>query len=781
MFARATRRAGLMLGVVAVSVVSAQVSVPPASPGPAAAVVVVPQARVFASHVGQPTVQITHVEAGVVILNQVATTTLDIHLGSTSAGRQEAELLVPVPEGAVVRSFTFEGKAGEPTAQVLPKDEARRTYDSIVARTRDPALLEFLHCNLVRSSVFPVEARGSQKVRLTYEHLLTADGNRIDYVLPRSESLDYCVPWTISVRVKSDKAVSTVYSPSHSLDTKRSAANVLAARVTDDARLQPGPFRLSFLLEQDKVTASLLAYPDPAVGGGYFLLLAGLPAEPEPGDVPAIKREITLVIDRSGSMGGRKMEQARAAALQVLGGLAKGECFRIVSYDDRIEPFSAEALPNTPENARKAAEFVESLTARGGTNIHDALLEALRPAPAEGTLPIVLFLTDGQPTTGNTSEVAIRNVAVQANSHARRIFTFGVGLDVNTPLLEKVAYDTRATPTFVLPQEDVEVKVAGVFKRLTAPVLAGPTLVAVDESGKLDPGRVRDLVPDRLPDLFKGDQLVLLGQYRDGGPLRFDLRGNFRGQARTFRFTFDLAKATTRNAFVPRLWASRRIAVLVDAIRQAGADGMRVASPYSNMAVPTYAGRGEDPMRGGGRLPAIDPRIGELVDEVVRLSKEFGILTEYTAFLAHEGTDLSRPDAVLQEAGRNFQARGMDTRSGLGAVNQSANVSAQMQQKALNMRNEYYDQAMQRVSTSSVQQVSDRAFYNRGGRWVDSRVIDQEATLKPARVIPFGSDEYRDLVRRLLEQGRQGAISLRGDILIEVDGQPVLVKAPPNE
>ncbi len=152
------------------------------------------------------------------------------------------------------------------------------------------------------------------------------------------------------------------------------------------------------------------------------------------------------------------------------------------------------------------------MTARGGTNIHDALLESLRPAPAEGTLPIVLFMTDGLPTIGQTSEASIRDLARQHNPHHKRIFSFGVGVDVNTPLLEKIAYENRGFTTFILPAEDVEVKVGRVFDRLKGPVLADPELTI----GGDGPRRVSALIPDRLPDLFEGDQIVLLGQYRGG-------------------------------------------------------------------------------------------------------------------------------------------------------------------------------------------------------------------------------------------------------------------------
>ena len=718
--------------------------------------VIVPQTRAF--DIGRRgVVEITGVSVKVGIREQAATTTMDVSLRNPTRSRLEAELIVPVPAGAVVRGFTFQGAGKEPSAVLLPKDEARRTYDEIVARVRDPALLEFIGYNLIRSSVFPVEAGGTQKVRLVYENLLVADGDRVDYVLPRSESLDYKIPWQVSVRIESERPISTVYSPSHRLETKRLDAHTMTARTAPDATTQPGAFRLSCLRQRDGVSASLFAYPDPKVGGGYFLLLAGLPAEP-PGakGAPAIKREVSLVLDRSGSMQGEKLEQVREAALQILAGLEDGEAFNIIVYNEAVDLFSKEPVLKTDAMVAAARAYLKDIKARGGTNIHDALVEVLRQKPVEGMLPIVLFLTDGLPTIGQTSEVAIRDAVIKGNPNKRRIFTLGVGVDVNTPLLQRIASETRATATFVLPKEDVEVKVAGVFKRLAGPVLAEPELEVVAAGDRFAMSRVRDMIPSQLPDLFEGDQLVLLGQYVGEKPLTFKISGNYLGTQRTFEFTFGFDSANTKNSFVPRLWASRKIAVLIDAIRQLGADG----------GLPTHD------------EAAANPRIKELVDEIVRLSTEFGILTEYTAFLAREGTDLSRPEAVMREAHSNFAERAIRVRSGLGSVSQSRNIFGQKVQSKLNVRNVYWDKNMNRVITTSVQQVNDRAFYRRGNRWVDSRLVTKERELRPEKVIEFGSKEFRELAYRLAGEGRQGTIALRGDILMVVDSEPVLIKGP---
>ena len=343
-------------------------------------------------------------------------------------------------------------------------------------------------------------------------------------------------------------------------------------------------------------------------------------------------------------MNGEKIEQVRAAALQVLGGLSDGEAFNLITYNDTVSLYSPEPVVKSEQSVKAARAFIQAITAQGGTNIHDALSRGMRIKPAAGMLPLVLFLTDGLPTVGETSKAAIRDVAVKANQYERRVFTFGVGVDVNTPLLEKIAFESRGTATFVLPKEDVEVKVGQVFRRLSGPVLAEPALAVMDAARGAAAGRVLDVLPAKLPDLFAGDQLVLLGKYTGAEPLVFKLSGNYLGTRRTFQFRFELDKATTRNAFVPRLWASRKIAILVDAVRRMGASG-GASSAYT--------------------AASADPRLKELADEIVRLSTEFGILTEYTAFLA-------RGDGPVQACGRtgeatdNFNRRAIQTRSGWG-------------------------------------------------------------------------------------------------------------------
>jgi len=728
-------------------------------------------------------IQISEVAADVRILQQAATTTLEIGLTNPANRQQQAEMLVPVPDGAVLRSFTFAGAASEPTAKLLPKAEAQALYRSIVSKLRDPALLEFAGYNLVRSSVFPVPAFGTQRVRLVYEHLLPADGNRIDYILPRSESFNAMqTPWKISVRVQSKSPISAIYSPSHQIAIQRSGSNQAMLRVEGEARLEPGPFRLSYLVEGNGLTASLLAYPDASIGGGYFLLLAGVPASTRETTAPAIKREVTLVIDRSGSMQGEKIEQARAAALQVVEGLNEGEAFNIIDYSDSIAMFAQQPVIKRDDTLRQARAYIMRLAAGGGTNIRDALVAGLRPVPTSHMLPLMIFLTDGLPTSGETRETVIRKAVLAANTHQRRIFSFGVGFDVNAPLLTSISNLTRATSTFVLPKENVEAKVAQVFGRLSGPVLAGPHLAMLDAGGAVTTRAVRELMPSELNDVFEGDQIVLLGQYQDSdqgrGPLHFRITGNYLGQSRTFDLKFDLSQATTRNSFVPRLWASRKIARLVEEISLAGADGAALAQTRNSTVLPAHA-MALNGGRGGAANSTADPKLKELVDEIVRLSTEYGVLTEYTAFLATDGTDFSKRELLNERANQLLIDRAQNTRSGIGGVNQAMNNNAQITQSSANRSNTYLSQNMERVEITNVQQITDRTFFRRSERWVDSSVLDREKTLKPDQIIEFGTPEFYRLVDQLVKEGRQGILALSGELLLVIDGKTVLVKVPP--
>lgn len=715
---------------------------------------VVPSRAVLAPY-GAPPVAVVAARAHVTISDRAATTALEFELQNPVARVQEAVLLLPVPDGAAVSSFTFAGSASEPTAKILPRGEARRLYDRITARLKDPALLEFSGYCCLRSSVFPVPANGRQKIRLTYDHVLPIDGERVDYVMPRSEMLSSGIAWDITVELAARAPIGVCYSPSHGLVSTRVADDRMELRVSEASRSDPGAFRLCYTVvqEHDHPTAAMFAYPDASVGGGYFLLLANAPKVERS---QTLHRELTIVLDRSGSMAGQKLLQAKLAACQILEGLEDGEGIQVIHYGNDVQTAFEQPVVKSRESMKAAEDFVLGMRPHGGTNMHEALSAALRAPTIAGTLPLVLFLTDGLPTVGPTSERELFQVIEGDNPHGRRVFCFGVGHDVNVPLLDRIADATRAVTTYVSPDEDVEVKVARTFRLLNHPVLAEPTLRTVGSGGQ-PVVRTVEVLPRRLSDLFAGDQLVVLGQYRGDADLQFELSGRTPAGAKRYRFTLPVSSASTEHAFVPRLWASRQIAFLVDEMRQQGGD---LGRPFGAVRPDPFA----------------NPRLGELRDEILRLSARYGVLGEYTAFLATEGSKLDDWNSLSMVCQSNLRGRALDTRSGVGAVNQGQNIWSQKGQTFENRRNFYLDENLNRVELNATLQVCDRAFFLRGNRWVDGKSVISRR-LQPDEVVAFGSARYLELTRRLAREGRGGVVSMKGEILLEVDGKNVLFAA----
>ncbi|MDA3959332.1 MAG: VWA domain-containing protein [Planctomycetota bacterium] len=715
--------------------------------------IIVPQRHVMHWHaVPDPQrpaqVVISKVDVGVRIVNRHAVTTVDVFLHNPAGIQQEAEVLLPVPSGSVVTGLDFAGAGSEPSARLLPREEAVRLYRAIVSQVRDPALMEFVDSACVRTSVFPVPAHGKQRVRLVYEQHLVRDGARLDYHVPRSRHIGGTVPWSFALDLRNDQPIASVYSPSHQLRSETRADGSLRLRLAA-AKADPGSFRLSWLLSDEAVASSVIAYPDPK-GGGWFQIMAGAPAK---GAAPAIRRQVTVVLDRSGSMNGTKIVQARAAAMQVIAGLEPGERFNLFCYNHGVEGFAREPVAKSVETEAAARAWLDAMQPRGGTNIHDALLAALQQAqPNEGELPVVLFLTDGVATVGPTVESVIRERARSANANQCRIFTFGVGDDVDSHLLEKIADDSGARSTFVLPGENIELATATVFDRLRGPVLRDLVLHPQDANGTAVHGRLLDVSPLALGDLYQGEELLVLGRYIGAEPVHLVLRGTGTAGVHETKVVLDPKAATTVHSHVPRLWASRRIATLVDAIRELGADGATV--------------------------PVHDPRYRELVDEIVKLSTEFGILTEYTAFMAEEGSLLAAADAAAMAA-PVFRERALGQRSGAGSVAQSRNASERKVQATVNLDNRYVDEDLAEVAEAeTIMPQAASALYKRQGTWVEGAVLRRGDHPQHDRSIAFASDAYFKLADRLATEQRQGVLAVQGAVIVEVDGEVLLVEAP---
>ncbi|KAA0217377.1 MAG: VWA domain-containing protein [Leptolyngbya sp. PLA3] len=759
---------GLILPVVRVH--AQPIDRPPIEPGPD---IIIPQ-----RHWIRPgMVEVKGVEVDVDVVDQVATTHMAIVLHNPTGAPREAQLVLPVPRGAAIRSFGVDAISEEPNAVLLPREEATRIYRDIVSKMVDPGLLEFVGTGMIRSSVFPVPAGGTATFRVVYEHVMPSESGRVDYILPRSQSLSsHAVNWTIGMRIRSSRDIGAVYSPTHALDESRTSARDIRVKVLGAG--QSGPFRLCYVpADKEGAAITTILYPDGRVGdgkGGYFMLFLSVP---ERLTGPVMKREVTLVLDRSGSMRGEKIEQAKSAALQVIEALNEGELFNIIDYSDTIESFAPAPVAKNADTVAKAREYIGLIKAVGGTNIHDALLTAVKAKPTDGYLPIVLFLTDGLPTVGPTSEVEIRQAVEKANEFKRRVFSFGVGYDVNAPLLTALAQQSRAVPTFVEPQEDVEVKVGRVFDKLAGPVLAMPELRVISPELAIGPSPIRELMPGTLPDLFAGEQMIVLGKYTGDKAESLSVFGQSNGEQRTFSTILDPRSASSANGFVARLWAQRKIAALIDQIRQTGADGQ--TSPD-------------------------DPKYKELVDSVVALSQEYGILTEYTAFIAVE--DMYKQNLADHGAMQYYLGlQAVEERSGARGV-QREMLNQQRQQTVRpaspadgDLVAEFAAPSLPgrlpgggaggpagatpgypvntREIVNAIQNISGRTFYLRGERWVEAGLLEK-ADEAPEQTIAFGSADYDKIVDQLIEQNQQAVLGLNTaqDVYLLVGGKRVLLR-----
>ena len=704
--------------------------------------IVVPHCRSYGfSTSSEPAIRIVKVRAQVEIAPDLrADTTLTIELENMSAEDQRLELYAPVPDGVVVQGIRLGQEAVPIEAEVLTPGEAADITEQLVLQVNDPSLMEFLGASFVRSTPFSMGPHAQSSILLTYRQTLKDRDHLVDYTLPRTESLQYQVPWETSVVIRSNQAVGGVYSPSHKLDVRRSSATEVYATNRSEYGTVSGPFQLYYLLETQGLAVSTLAFPADHYDGGYFLLIASVPSRLAGNDA-TIKREITLVLDRSGSMKGVKIEQVKEAASQVISGLEDGEAFNLITYASDVTHFSDRPLLKDALSADAALSFIRPIEAKGSTNLHGALQEALLQPPMEGMLPLILFLTDGLPTSGEKSEVKIRDLVISSNPYNRRVFTLGVGYDLNAPLLDALAEHSLARSIFVTPEDNVGNAIRDVFGQVSRPILTDAWIYTPAAEGSELPSRTYNVLPFLLPDMFQGDQLVLLGQYVGQDPFTIEMGGNYLNRQQSFVFPFDPNTADIRKGFIPRLWAARVVAAIIDELRELGAD-------------PNFQ--------------RSDDRLFDLAVAMVDFSLKYGVLTEYTSFFGSGAVDLLNYGDLLYFGWLDLFDRAVSVRTGKGAVNQSINLDLLRSQSILNRDNLYLDKDMQEVKTTTLQQFNDLAFYYRDGQWIESTLLlpsDSNDTVGRAD-IEFGSQAYIDLADRLTRQGRQGSLSLAADVVL---------------
>lgn len=687
------------------------------------------------------------------IVGQVATTHIEQIFRNDTQAVLEGVYFFPIPSEASIVEFAIWDGNNRLAGEVRSREEARRIYDEIVRRQRDPGLLEYAGKDLFQASIFPIPAMSDKKLELTYSQVLKAEGGTVSYTYPLGTSHQQTSIGMVSgrVEIESQQPVRNVYSPSHNIDVNRSNDRKVRLSFEAGRGEELNDFKLFYALTKDDFGLSLLTHREPGKDG-YFLLM--LSPKDTINEQELAAKDIVFVIDTSGSMAdGGKMEKARAALLFGIRSLRNGDRFNVISFAGE-EHLMENGLMNADERGKaRGEEFVKALRPAGGTNINDSLLAGFRQFDGTDRPKLLVFMTDGLPTVGETKVPRIIENAHGVGNNGVKLFTFGVGYDVNTELLDRLAAQNNGASDYVEPKEDLEVKVSNFFSKVNYPVLTDVSL---------EMGEVRtDLVyPRILPDLFKGTQITLIGRYRNSSDLRdlrIVLKGKMGREVRSINFdNLDFPMRNEDNDFLPRLWANRRVGWLMEQIRANGEQR-------------------------------------ELKDEIVDLGTRYGIVTPYTSYLALEanqpvtggntnlvtdGLESNRREGRRDgdprpTASRPSEAPAMDmaAKSGAGAVR--ASKDTRLRQETTTLADDKEDS---RLNASVAKRVSGKTFYLRNDVWTDAE-FKADSRL-PETVLTFGSNEYFDLLKR--EPSLSKYFALGEAVVVVYNGRVYRIEATRN-
>lgn len=747
-------------------------------------------------HAPQP-VQVWLDHVRIDVINGIATKSYECAFKNPNGGEiVGGECYMELEPGAQIDglSVTVDGK--ERIAEILTVDQANKVFAEIVQKGGSPALLEYYGNQLIRTKLPRVPAGQSVMVRLRYTMPLKKAGDlyRISCLNTNPKALAQTLKAaSVTVRLKSDEPVKTVYSPSHEIEFFEEEGWDVGVKWAADNYTPVSPFVLYLQTAPGDMAASVIAHRMPGEDGSFLLILSptqGVKAD-ELSVNDVMPKDVVFCVDASGSMlADGKMEQAKAALKHCIESLRPQDRFNIVAFGTAVNPFREEIVETNAENRQSALEFVEELNARGGTAIDGALETAFKmlsaAEPKTGRMPMLLFTTDGLPTIGERDPQKILAHAKSLNTSNIRLFAFGEGYDVNAALLDSLAREHSGETDYILPTEKIDERIARFFDRVGSPVLT-------DLAVEIDGLKTDDVFPTTIPDLFLGEQIMLVGRYSGFGKKTVTLRGKAAGHDKTYSYDITFPEFSTDESadFVPRLWAGRKVDALLTQLR--------------GQSTPDKA----------------------LVEEVTALATRYGIITPYTAFLLSNAADIGAvpPNTPLPGPIIHFGAAG--ARGAIGGVRGLAPAAefenAPLEQKAVAGRlaldaaepmeehirreqvigakelgefrknalkngngTDFYRQAgmalnsyaetveptkRNRDALQAVRYIGDRTFYNRAGQWQESTFKPEND--KPQRQVGIGSKDYIDLLDREANLAKFFAL---GNVVINVNGEWIEVK-----
>ncbi len=634
----------------------------------------------------------------------------------------EGEYLYPLPGEAVFQGFSLYQGETELRGEIMDAERARAIYEEIVRRHADPALIELAGQGLLRARIFPIQPGEERRVRLRYTQVLERAGSALQLQYagavrgsrpgprpgpgpiplhapdPREQVRASTVRSTFRVEVADGRRFLDPFSPTHTLDVDRRGERLT---ISIDEEIQ-GRLSIFLPLAGEAVGVSVATHR-PVGEPGYFMLTLS----PDRNAEASEPRDVTVVLDVSGSMSGEKIEQARQALHHLLGTLSAEDRFRLIAFSSTVRVQSEGWSPSRGAAIERAREWIDDLAADGGTNIGGALAEAFRLESPRGRLPVVLFLTDGLPSVGEESPERLAEIAERGAGRAR-VFAFGVGHDVNTLLLDRLGDAGRGDTDYVQPGENVERVISLLASKIRHPVLTDLELSSRSV-------RLTEIYPVRLPDVFAGEELVLFGRFEADGRSDVRVRGERSGRRVEYATEVAFPERANGNDYIPRLWASRKLGHLE---RQIWTEGETAG----------------------------------LVEEIRQVALRYGLPSRYTSYLVEE------PGLVAQGPGGRGGWRPMPMArnapaptSGAQAV-RAADVARERRaaRSADDLKAAEAEVLRQMLDTDQAGQtraLGGRLFTERSGVWTDVR---HDTRQRVVRVRAF-SAAYFALLKQLPE------------------------------
>lgn len=691
-------------------------------------------------------VWLDHVE--VTIKDRIAVKTFNCTFRNPNAADvMGASCFLEIEPGAHINDMSVLVDGKEMKAEILDEAKAKELFNEIVKNGGSPALLEYYGNQLIQTQVPRIAAGGTVTVKFTYTTLLEQRDGVVRLQMLNTNpkaSMQPLKKASVKVKITATQPVKNVYSPTHPIQLEEADDCDLLVTWSQDDYLPKHPFVLYYQVAQEEVAASVLAHRELGEDG-YFMLMLSPTQGSGAGKVTEqqiLPKDVVFCVDTSGSMlDGNKMEQARAALKYCVEKLRPGDRFNIVDFSTGVRVFRpGELVPVNDENRQAALQYVEKLSARGGTAIAAALETSLGLLKESDRLKMVLFATDGLPTIGEREPDAILQSVARHNTQDARIFVFGEGFNVNAKLLDLIALNHRGEADYILPEENIAQKISRFYDRIGSPIMSDLTL----DFGDL---QVDDVYPSKIADLFRGEQVIVYGRYRGQGEHKLTLRGKAGNAPKVMEFAINLPEFSENDqqAFVPRLWAGKKVDYLLNEIRRAGMENS-----------------------------------SELIEEVTYLAKLHGIVTPYTSYLLAEDVASTAgarvgPRAFVEHLER-AEAAMAPAAAPMDRANQVREAKVQADARRAADRGQaggLYLQAEKALETAgqkksaldAMRYIGARTFYKSGTQWYDSRYDASQVDESAIRTVQFRSEEY---FRLLKEDPRIAQYLALGNVVLQV-------------